>query len=532
MPSGDSASAANRLPVLAGNRCVQQEQVVAGELSRTADHDSQTGTVECDRRTQDVRAIRITNELREVGVGKSTVINPTSGALECGNPRDAVGHKQGTPRYWSDIAIEPRSVIDGPERSSTRSDWTCGLRPMTSPTSRAPSRASASIDRTRSQGEAAHLFAAEQIVRENIRTDRRIDAPVEQFHVARRDGNREQQLRSSRIGNVDDVQLAAARGSHRGNSSAAVDRHPDGPRQVDLAQQHGLIKTGRIDNRQARDRGHIGQLLVSTGRELDVVGVARREREGGDDARDRGPVVERIEPLAQLGEVADAIAVAIDAIHRRADGELDVVRQAIAVGILIGAGSERADVEFRPLAGEVRAAIAMGNQAADRIERGDVEQRFRSQEELPVPSRIAASPQHRRVVEQPAEDRLHGHEVVAVVQIARHRARADDRLAEDRRLGIVGDDLEHARPQAGTAETKERIEREVFARLQHDRQTDNWIKYSSCPGPAAVRMSVIVSGWSPIFCTLGRKSMRRRKLMSLRERVSPRGPRRSCSCRN
>ena len=73
--------------------------------------------------------------------------------------------------------------------------------------------------------------------------------------------------------------------------------------------------------------------------DVDLVGRAGETR-GGDHAG-RGPQpAQRIGIQDDLGEVGQAVAVGVGAILPRADRELDVVGQAVAVAVIRGARRE------------------------------------------------------------------------------------------------------------------------------------------------------------------------------------------------
>src|SRR5262249_54461805 len=64
---------------------------------------------------------------------------------------------------------------------------------------------------------------------------------------------------------------------------------------------------------------------------------------------------------------------------------------------------------------------------------------------------------------------LDGHEVVSQMEVAINETSADERLANDRRVRIVGEELQDSTSQAGGAGVEIYRHGEGFARLQRDR---------------------------------------------------------------
>ena len=120
---------------------------------------------------------------------------------------------------------------------------------------------------------------------------------------------------------------------------------------------------------------------------------------------------------------------------RRADRELDVVGKAVAVGVLGGAGLEdEARGQIDALPGSGRDAIAIGDQAGDRVEDRDVIGLVRRQEEAEIAAGVADGSQGERAAQV---RKLDSDVVVAPVRVD-DLAQARARRRRRSRLGWLG----------------------------------------------------------------------------------------------
>jgi hypothetical protein len=170
-----------------------------------------------------------------------------------------------------------------------------------------------------------------------------IHEAVENHNVASADGKRSEQPRIGWVGDVDEVQSIRVT-SNCCETVYRFDFHVHAvARQGELAQQSRLIETRDVHDGQPsgseRQVGGLPACDCHVGCQGNVPRAAV-QRQGGDDARDRRPSVEWIQPLTQLGEVADVVAVAVRSAGRRANRALDVVGQAVKIRVGFGAGGE------------------------------------------------------------------------------------------------------------------------------------------------------------------------------------------------
>src|SRR5262249_51771820 len=151
-----------------------------------------------------------------------------------------------------------------------------------------------------------------------------------------------------------------------------------------LAEQGRLEEVGGVDHGQAGGaQGEVRDLALRVGgRALQGDRLSHaRQGQAGDHAGGERTIAEEVQALRDLGEVVDAAAGGVGLFRAGAEGELDVVGQAIAVGVGGGAGGENeVGGQVDADAGGRRGAVAVGDQAGDRIEDGDVVNLVRREE--------------------------------------------------------------------------------------------------------------------------------------------------------
>ena len=287
-----------------------------------------------------------------------------------------------------------------------------------------------------------------------------------------RERDRRDQARRAEGRDIDQVQTRVIAG-HGGQAAQGVDAHIGVvPRQGELSEHGWSGELGGIDHRKTCRAG--GDKRGLTVRVIDRANHVHRLRRAvqrcrGDHANRQIQAAQGIETLLDLSEVGQAVLVGIARVLVGANGEFDVVGQAVVVAVVGGAGQEVTAHEHGALAAGGRGVIAILDQTADRVEDREVDSAVRSQEEAPLAQPVALHAQGWRCgVAQVLQRDI----VVAIAECAARGGQASAHQADAgiELAGVVGGQREVAVQQAGLGRVEADGHLDGLPRRQYERR--------------------------------------------------------------